>query len=322
MPGTGARGEVRSPGSGRIYSLAPPPRPTIYEIMQGIHSRAVAPPGIAPLLSVLVGGVALFLAGSGPLAAQAAAVEGAIRGEVVDETTGEGVPAVQVEFLDTRGRVRASATSDGAGVFVLPRVPAGSFRLRSTRIGYATTATDFDRVEAGEVMTVVLRIHPEAVPLAPLEVTSRRRVASPLLEGFHLRRERGAAGSYLTREDVERRAPLRLTDLLQSLPGIRITTGPGFGSNRLVSMVPPGPARSSGACPVQVFVDGLPASRRILMAGGGGLGPLDGVPVDDLVSPGEIEGVEVYRGLEGVPPEFLTPDAGCGVIAIWTRRDP
>lgn len=278
--------------------------------------------GIVPLL-VLVLAPCLFLPVlAGPAMAQAVPVEGAVRGQVEDASTGQGVPAVQVEFLDSGSRVRASATSDGEGIFLLPRVPSGSFRLRTTRIGYATTATDYGRVEAGEVLTVVLRIHPEAIPLAPLEITSRRRASSPILEGFHLRRERGVRGTFLTREDVERQSPSRLTDLLQTVPGIRITTGPGFGSSRLVSMIPPGPSRSSGACPVQVFLDGVLASRRVLMAGGGGLSPLDGVPVDDLATPSEIEGIEVYRGLGGIPPEFLTPDAGCGVIAIWTRRDP
>ncbi len=281
-----------------------------------MHARALSFLVAALLPGLLLGAL------TRPAFAQAVPVEGAIRGQVMDETTGEGVPAVQVEFLDPRNRVRASATSDGEGVFLLPRVPSGSFRLRATRIGYATTATDYGRVEAGEVLTVVLRIHPEAIPLAPLEITSRRRATSPILEGFHFRRERGVGGTFLTRDDVERRSPSRLTDLLQAVPGIRITSGPGFGSSRLVSMIPPGPARSSGACPVQVFLDGVLASRRVLMAGGGGLSPLDGVPVDDLASPSDIEGIEVYRGLSGIPPEFLTPDAGCGVIAIWTRREP
>jgi hypothetical protein len=254
--------------------------------------------------------------------AQAVAVEGTVRGQVLDEGTGAGVPAVQVEFLDPGDRVRATATTDGGGSFVLARVPGGSFRLRTGRIGYPSVTTEPARIEPGEILTVVLRIHPEAIPLDPLEVTARARTASPVLEGFRFRRERGVGGTFLGREEIERESPTRLTDLLQRVPGIRITTGPGFGSARLVSMIPPGPGRADGTCPVQVFMNGVPASRRILMAGGGGLSALDGVPVDDLAHPWEVEGIEIYRGLAATPPEFLTPDAGCGVIAIWTRRDP
>jgi hypothetical protein len=44
------------------------------------------------------------------------------------------------------------------------------------------------------------------------------------------------------------------------------------------------------------------------------------VSVDDLVAPGAIEGIELYRGTATIPAEFLTPQARCGVVAIWTRR--
>ena len=52
-------------------------------------------------------------------------------------------------------------------------------------------------------------------------------------------------------------------------------------------------------------------------------GPKDFYPdfrIDEVISPGSVEGIEVYRGLSTVPAEFLNPDAECGVIAIWTRR--
>ena len=42
--------------------------------------------------------------------------------------------------------------------------------------------------------------------------------------------------------------------------------------------------------------------------------------VDELVQPMDVEVIEVFRGLGSIPPEFLTPQARCGVIAIWTKR--
>ena len=69
--------------------------------------------------------------------------------------------------------------------------------------------------------------------------------------------------------------------------------------------------RRAGECPVQIFLDGMLATRN----NDGG-----GVLVDDLVSPLDVEVIEVFRGLSSIPPEFLTPQARCGVVAIWTRR--
>jgi hypothetical protein len=60
-----------------------------------------------------------------------------------------------------------------------------------------------------------------------------------------------------------------------------------------------------------VFLDGRLATRDA---------PGGDVFVDDLVSPLDIETIEVFRGLGSIPPEFLTPQARCGVIAIWTKR--
>jgi hypothetical protein len=273
-------------------------------------------------LLVLVAAISFSSAAPERTSAQAVPVEGTVRGRIVEVASDEGIPAVQVDYLDPRGRVRASATSDDEGSFLLARVPAGSFRLRAARIGYVTAATEYGRVEPGEVLTVVVRLQPEAIPLAPLEITARDRSTHPVLEGFHFRRLRGVGGTFLGREEIERRSAQRITDLLQTVPGIRVASGPGPGSRRLVSMVPPGAGGSDGRCPVQVFVDGVLAARRTFLPPGGGLSGVDGVPVDDLATPGELEGVEIYRGLGSVPPEFLTPDAECGVIALWTRRDP
>jgi hypothetical protein len=78
-------------------------------------------------------------------------------------------------------------------------------------------------------------------------------------------------------------------------------------------------ARSSGrGCPVQVFVDGLLMTASVMDASGATENA--GAAIDDFVSPLSVEGIEVYRGLSTVPPEFLTPEADCGVVAIWTRR--
>ena len=54
------------------------------------------------------------------------------------------------------------------------------------------------------------------------------------------------------------------------------------------------------------------------------LNPVRALPletnIDDLVGPGDVEGIEIYKGPATTPVQFNTMFAGCGAIAIWTRR--
>lgn len=237
-------------------------------------------------------------------AAQGNAVQATIRGRVLDETTGEAIPDVTVDFMDGRTRVRGTAVSDADGNFILAGMPRGPFRLRAARLGYARAITPYWRVDGGEVLTVTIRLDPDAVLLAPLEINARSRSESPVLSGFYHRLERRISGTFITREEIERSNAGLVTDLLRSVPGVQIEAGPTIQS-RVVSL-----SRAFHACPVQVWVDGMLVSRP-------NTGP---AIIDELALPAALEGIEIHRGLAGVPPEFLTPGARCGVIALWTRR--
>lgn len=248
------------------------------------------------------------------VAQERAGVDATIRGQVVDARTEVGISGALVEFLDTRDRIRRRTTADEEGRFVLMRLDPGPFTLRASHPSFVRTQTPRWWVESGDVLTVTIHMHPEVVPLAPLEVTARARTRSPVLSGFYDRLQRRTTGSFITRDEIEDRNPARVTDLLETLPGVTLDHAQG-GSARTVVMArslpgfgrPPG-ARGDHSCPVQIYVDGMLATR------GGAASP------DELASPLDLEGVEVYRGLAGVPAEFLTPEARCGVIALWTRR--
>lgn len=256
--------------------------------------------GLGLHASVLLG-LALLPAA---LYAQGNATQGTIRGRILDETTSQPIADVAIEFIDGLRRVRGSAVSDADGSFVLGAMPPGSFRLRATRLGYAQTMTPYWRVAGGEILTVTVRLHPDAVLLAPLEINARVKSESPVLAGFYQRLERRVTGTFITREEIERSNAGLVTDLLRTVPGVRIESGSTVQS-RVISI-----GRAFNACPAQVWVDGMLVTRR-----GSGEAYLD-----ELATPGLLEGIEIHRGLASVPPEFLNPDARCGVIALWTRR--
>jgi len=252
--------------------------------------------------------IVLTFAPSGALA-QRNAVTGTLRGRVVDQATGTGVATAFIEYLDVHRRVRASAMADANGTFVLVDLPTGSFRLRASRIGYARTVTPYWRIEPGELLTLVIYVDPEAVPLTPLEITARERSRSPVLSAYYNRLERRIGGTFITREEIERRNPRLVTDLLMDVPGVRLESG-GRGANSRIVTMSRAAMLMGGRCPVQVWIDGMLTTRS----------PGATVFIDELATPGLLEGIEIYRGLATIPPEFVTPEARCGVIAIWTRR--
>jgi hypothetical protein len=250
----------------------------------------------------------LVLAVIAPAQAQTKPTGGTLRGRVEEQNTGAPITSALVEFMDGRTRIRSKTTTDANGQFVLSGLPQGSFRLRVTRIGYAHTTTPYWRVQSGEVLSVVVRVLPDAVPLAPLEISTRFRSAPSALEGFHARQRSGLGGTFITRDDIRKQNPALITDLLATVPGVYLENAPALGRTARIVTFGPRVGPGGGSCPVQVFIDGVLASRA---------GP---VSVDELATPAGLMGIEIHSGLSSLPAELVTANARCGVIALWTER--
>jgi hypothetical protein len=244
-------------------------------------------------------------------AASPARAQLVLSGRVVDEVSGLPVEGARVVLLDKDESQLAIGHTNRRGVFDFPvtrKVVDAAILLRVDRLGYEERLL----VLVGrrqEISALEIRLNPVSIALDPLEVVGRS--SSPVLEAFEQRRATGG-GRYFTRADVERLQPLYITDLLATLPGVHFLSS-GRGSRRVISF---GHAPGRPECPAQIFVDGLPVNRRPAHSAAG----IDAISIDDVVTPNVVEGIEVYRGLATVPPEFLSPDAVCGVVAIWTRR--
>lgn len=227
-------------------------------------------------------------------------------GQVVEEEGGAPIPFAELTLLDRRGRVIGRSQSHDRGGFSFVARDRVGVSIRAERLGYQENETPFLWFDGHDFFQVELRLDRDAILLAPLEVIARSGGdGSSVLANFHHRRVRGF-GFYFTREDIERTPANLVTDLLARVPGVRlVSTGPG--NRRVIEM---SRAASPRGCPAQVYVDGMHITR------GGASAPIDAV-----VSIAAVQGLEVYRGLATVPAEFLSPEAECGVIAIWTRRD-
>jgi hypothetical protein len=265
------------------------------------------------VLSVLV------LAGPGweQLAAQQEpAVQ--LQGRVIDDVTLDPIKGATVVLFDSYGVRLARRVTDEHGAFSFEVADRAAARLRAGRIGYQQVTTPLLQFDGRKFFSVEVRLHVEAVLLAPLEIVARAAPArSSVFSGFDMR-VRSGMGSYFTREDVEAIQPSLVTDLLARLPGVHLE-GSGRANRRTVTMGRHAVGPGGGPCPVQIFLDGhliTPRSSQSMTAG-----RFDtNVYIDDLVNPSAVEGIEVYRGTATVPAEFMNSNSRCGVVAIWTRR--
>jgi hypothetical protein len=265
-------------------------------------------------LTLLCGAVALLA-----LAAPARA-QGVFTGVVVDNATNAPIEKARVTLLNQQGRRVRTAETSSAGRFLFTP-PPGYYRFRVERVGYVQVNTAHVRVVRDSV-DLEIRMRDDAVMLAPVTVVARSGRVSPVLDGFYARMENGF-GRYITRELIEQRQPGNITDMLRTLPGIRTTSrASGFGTDVQMNRASP---RADG-CPVQIFLDGIRINRS-----GTPMVQRDSldtdlvalnetIALDDLADPSELEGIEVYYGLAGVPAEFMGPDARCGTVAVWTRE--
>lgn len=271
-----------------------------------MHTRRRAGPTFATLLTAT-------------LLLPAPALAQALAGRVLDGDSFVPIPGAIVTLTDADGDILLTTVTDADGAFALdePEPPAGSYRLMVDRVGYgrADAAIAF---EAGRTVDVDVLLTTTAIPLDPVVVTEKRR---PRLAdvGFEQRRGRGI-GIFIDRTEIEERSPTRITDLFRGRSGLRVIT---IGDNEDVR-VPAGGRRLDAAdCQPTVWIDGSKVRGggppEVGTASTGSRFAID-LTLTQMVDPHDVEGIEVYTGMAGLPVRFRTQDADCGTLLVWTRR--
>ncbi len=242
--------------------------------------------------------LAIVMATGGPgekLRGQVAGSSATVSGWVVEHETGTPLVGAGVTLgsVGEGERVVETQVSGPEGAFFFLEVPAGRYELGVTLLGYADLQDTLD-VEADTDLEVTLPLSVSPVPLEPVVVVVRRRPVGPLA-GFERRRQ-SSRGTFLAREDIESANPQEFTDLLRTLPGIRLVPTATFG-NRVYFR---------GGCTPDLWLDGAHVGST--------------VDIDSFLRPEDLEAVEIYRGPD-LPGEFGSNL--CGAIVAWTRRgDP
>jgi hypothetical protein len=192
-----------------------------------------------------------------------------------------------------------TATARDDGRFVISGLPAGTQTVEARYVGFAPTRVTVDLV-SGRTVSTTITMSEHADVLDEVTVYGAARQLANDLAGFNQRRKLGF-GRFITRADIEKKNPIRFTDLLRETPGLRIVATGGLD----YAIVASHGGIAGGACQPLVFINGT-----VLVNSEG---------IDMMVEPQEIAAVEIYNGVGETPPQFRGGMRGeCGSIAIWT----
>lgn len=244
------------------------------------------------LLHSVVVGLSVAAVASGVSEANAQSPKGSISGRVVMSKGGNPVAGARIFLTNVRRRV----ATDSVGRFLFEDLKPGAYRIEASLIGFAPLSAVVN-LAAGERKDLEFRADTLGQLLPTIFVEGEPEpVVLRVMTTFERRMSNGQ-GRFITRDDIARRNPIRLIDMIRFLPGVR-TDCRGPICQILLN-------HDRGGCLPAIFVDDQRTSFAVL----------------DNTPPGDVEGVEVYRGVAETPPELNNETARCGgAIAIWTRR--
>lgn len=232
-------------------------------------------------------------------------------GTVVDSTSGAAIRGVYVALLDPAGHAVSGTESDSLGKFALRAPAAGTYRLRTTHLGYWNATSAPVRVGADGALSIQLQVVARPITVDGLTVSAAAPVRH-LAEGGFYRRQRMGFGHYITRDEIVASAAFTLTDLLRRHPGAQIITVDGEADDNDVILRSGRTMSFRGLCLPSVAIDG-----NVIRSGG-----VNAVAGLQTLVPSvlDIEAIEIYNGQGGLPGWASGTVSPCGAILIWTRR--
>lgn len=221
---------------------------------------------------------------------------GRLRGQIIG-STGRPIQGARVMLWGTG----IEAITDADGAFQLSELPGGTHTLEVRAVGYTPVQRPVDIVQGAPGATQV-ELTNLGITLDTVRVSAQRIYTSRRTADFERRLKTGM-GHILDQREIAKRQPMSLTDLLRTIPGVRIV--PSRYSSEDVLMRGGEGVLGPGTCRPEIYIDGSRISNDPTF------------PINSLVLPNELRALEVYTRPATVPTELRTL-SGCGVIAVWT----
>ena len=216
-----------------------------------------------------------------------------VAGKVVNKY-GQPISRARVELQNTG---QATLTKPN-GEFVLDSLPSGTQTLEVRQLGYSPTDMPVE-LSMSRPENVTVKMADYVPVLSEMRVTAQREKG--LNDVGFSDRKRSGMGYYLDADQLKMRQTMQFSDMLRTVPGIRVVPA-GDGTNVIQSSRDP-----TGGC-VTFYVDGSPWQQMT---------PGD---LDTFVRPEEVAALEVYNGAT-TPAQFQQAgNSGCTTVVIWTQR--
>lgn len=218
-----------------------------------------------------------------------------LAGTVVD-TLGYPVGEAEVTILGTDRTTNSSRD----GSFGIDGLPPGMQIVRVRKVGYKAQYFSI-RLSGGQEWDGKVAIKKLPQVLGEVVVVGKYgkppKYANTAKYDDFYRRRASKVGRFLTREEIDQRAAGKISELLRSMTGVRI----GFTAPQQSEEIS---FLNCASVNVGVWIDGQKMTGNV-----GEILP--------LITPSDIETIEVYQRQVLVPPEYR--DNSCAAIVMWTR---
>jgi hypothetical protein len=221
-----------------------------------------------------------------------------INGVVTAAIGNRPVPNAVVKFGEGQ-----EARTNERGEWMLPDAQVGTRMIEIRALGFYPEHRAVDVVPgSAPVQSTLLTLR---AVLDTARITAAR-VSNLHMRGFEERRQSTGIGHFMTAQDIARRRPSLISDVLRLVPGMRFERSGNDGAETMILM------RATfgleDKCTPEIFID-----NRFL-------GYMSGEDLDMAVRPNDVAGIEVYPS-SMAPAEFNRGMASshCGVIVIWTK---
>ena len=224
---------------------------------------------------------------------------------------GQVLPATTLDLADAVGARRTLTTGPGGRALAASLAP-GRLSIITRHVGYAPGKLTVDVAEGRNTVPIILNEQLAPTLDTVRVVGGRTQFGLARNDEFDQRRLMKLATVSYTRDDIRKRNPVDLWQLLSGVPSIQLVGADKYGgviaqSARSTEMTPDMQVKP---CYFVVMVDAIVKNP-------------EGDPFDLrlLPPPADVYGVEVFAGPSSIPLQYNGSgrEKWCGMIAVWTR---